>query len=133
MMAADSLVVDQGMRVKGDKIIKINGDICGVAGNLADLSKFHKWYLDQSDDLDTDDSTILVLTSKGELFTYESGVKMDVKEPFYAIGSGAQAAMAAMYAGKTPKEAVEIAKKIDVNTGGKVKTYKIKSPKVTNI
>jgi ATP-dependent protease HslVU (ClpYQ) peptidase subunit len=132
MMAADSMTIEGNVKVTCDKIIKVNGDICGVAGDLADLTKFQNWYIDQSDDLDTDESTILVLTKHGELFTYESGVRMEVKEPFYAIGTGAAAAMGAMYAGKTPKEAVKIAKKIDVNTGGKVKTYKIKSPKVTN-
>ena len=39
---------------------------------------------------------------------------------FITLGSGGKAARGAMMAGASPKEAVEIAKKIDTYTGGKV-------------
>tara|TARA_R110000823_G_scaffold128457_2_gene256163 strand:- start:1046 stop:1201 length:156 start_codon:yes stop_codon:yes gene_type:complete len=44
-----------------------------------------------------------------------------------AIGSGAAIAMAAMLCGKDAKGAIEIAKQLDENTGGKVRTAKIKN------
>ena len=43
----------------------------------------------------------------------------------WAGGSGEQIALAAMTLGKSPKEAVELACKLDIYTGGKVRTYKI--------
>jgi ATP-dependent protease HslVU (ClpYQ) peptidase subunit len=45
---------------------------------------------------------------------------------FWAIGSGAPYALAAMYAGASATEAVKIAAKIDTSTGLPVKTLKVK-------
>ena len=42
-----------------------------------------------------------------------------------SIGSGADYAMGAMHAGKTPREAVEIASKLDVWTGGDIQVIDI--------
>lgn len=43
----------------------------------------------------------------------------------FAIGSGCKFAMAAMACGKTPAEAVKIASKLDVYTGGPVRTLAV--------
>lgn len=47
-------------------------------------------------------------------------------EPYVAVGSGSDVALGALYAGATPKQAVEIAAKIDAGTGGKINTLKVK-------
>ena len=119
-MAADTKVVDDGLLSVGSKIIEVNGDLIGVAGDLRDLYRFEKWYKVQDHDLEMEDSTILVLTKCGKIYTYDGGIRIPVMEKFYAIGSGAHAAMAAMHMGADPKKAIEIAKKVDDGTGGKV-------------
>lgn len=60
----------------------------------------------------------LVLTAKGDIFMFSNCLKwLKVRQPFAAIGSGANIALGAMASGKTPKEAVKIASKIDLYTG----------------
>jgi ATP-dependent protease HslVU (ClpYQ) peptidase subunit len=44
---------------------------------------------------------------------------------FFAIGSGAPAALGAMHMGASAKEAVNVAKKIDIYTGGRVVSMKL--------
>ena len=67
----------------------------------------------------------LVLTEDKKLFTFVNpGKWLQIKEKYYAVGSGAQFAMGAMEAGKTPLEAVKIASKKDPMTGMGFKNYK---------
>ena len=58
---------------------------------------------------------------------------IQVQAPFYAIGSGAAAALGAMHMGATAKEAVQIAKKIDNNTGGLVVTASLRLKEENNV
>lgn len=51
-----------------------------------------------------------------------STVPNPLLDPYFAVGSGAAYAMAAMALGKSPIEAVKFASKFDVNTNNKVKT-----------
>jgi len=66
------------------------------------------------------DFVCLVLTPKG-LFEYDAYCRGEpIEEPFYAIGSGAKAALAAMHCGRSAVEAVRIAARIDPYTGGRI-------------
>jgi len=68
------------------------------------------------------DFTCLVLTPSG-LFEYDVYCRgEEITEDFYAVGSGAKAALAAMHCGKTALEAVRIAARIDPYTGGRIVT-----------
>jgi hypothetical protein len=73
--------------------------------------------------------TVLGVTPQGQLRQWVVGETHTdgeaVLAPFYAIGSGRVPAMAAMHAGATAIEAVEIAKKLDPSTGGEVRGYAI--------
>lgn len=123
-MASDSLCSHGGLKSAATKIIKVNGDLIGVAGDLSDLYKFIKWYKNKKLKMVPINSDILVLTKKGDLYTYEDDIGICVQEEFYAIGTGSYAAMAAMYMGATPEEAVEVACKVDIFSGGEVKCLK---------
>ena|SRR3974390_3360906 len=71
------------------------------------------------------DFTVLVLQPDG-LYEYDAycrGTK--ILDPFYAIGSGAKAAMGAMHAGASAKRAVEIACKIDPFSAAPIVTEKL--------
>lgn len=64
------------------------------------------------------DVEMLMLNDKGEIYhatTFSNWFR--IKDPFFAIGSGMQFAIAAMSSGKTPYEAVKIASKYDAGTG----------------
>jgi ATP-dependent protease HslVU (ClpYQ) peptidase subunit len=51
--------------------------------------------------------------------------EVKLRETFWAIGSGEQAAMVAMHMGATAKEAVEMAKRVDPYTGGRVREFSL--------
>lgn len=68
----------------------------------------------------------LLLTEKGRIFTFQSPNPknwVEVDEPFFAIGSGTAAALGAMVAGGSTKDAVDAASKVDIYTGMGVKVY----------
>ena len=76
-------------------------------------------------DLDKDIS-VLVLAPTG-VWVYEgSGHPYQVEDDFAAIGSGAQAALAAMQLGKAPRKAVEVASLVDPATGGPVRSISLR-------
>jgi ATP-dependent protease HslVU (ClpYQ) peptidase subunit len=57
-----------------------------------------------------------------EVYEGDLTAALVVKPPF-AIGTGRTAALGAMKAGATARQAVEIAAQIDVYTGGKITSY----------
>lgn len=66
------------------------------------------------------DFLCLVLTPQG-LFEFDVYCRgEEVSDDFYAIGSGAKAALGAMHCGKSAVEAVRIAARIDPYTGGRI-------------
>lgn len=66
----------------------------------------------------------IVWTDDGELTEwYGSMIPVPTYDKYLAWGSGAEIALAAMHSGKSAREAVELAKKLDIYTGGKVISY----------
>lgn len=129
-MAADSLIVDNGTRSYGDKIYEIKGDIVGIAGDFGQALIFVEWYRDRrkrqpylADEDGGGEFEALVLTKKGELHLWTNNmICHTIKDDFWAIGSGRDAALAIMHFGETPTTAVEVAKKVNAETDGEVKT-----------
>lgn len=73
---------------------------------------------------------LLIVAADGSITWWnEAGVPLEVNEPFYAIGTGAQAALTAMHLGKTPAQAVRLAMKVDEKTGLGVETLGMKKRK----
>ncbi len=69
-----------------------------------------------------------VLTDSGQIFCFdEPGVWLEVKEPYYAIGSGGQVAMGALHMGASVKDALKAAAKVDAFTGMGYKVFKRKT------
>lgn len=72
------------------------------------------------------DIELLMLTDEGKIYHGTTLANwIEIKEPYFAIGSGMHLAIAAMAAGSDPKKAIQIASKHDPNTGMGVKTYKL--------
>lgn len=75
---------------------------------------------------DDADFSILIATKEGVWYACNSLFFHAMGNVRWAIGSGCDYALGAMYAGKNAREAVEIASQLDVNTGLGVDTLTIK-------
>jgi ATP-dependent protease HslVU (ClpYQ) peptidase subunit len=123
-MAADKRVTDEdaGTRWREKKIRRIGDALVGAAGSAPAISKFFKWLEGgQQDDppkLGKDDELRgLVLTPAGLFIVGTDCVLCELDDPFFAVGSGAQAALGALHMGATAPVAVEIASTVDNQTG----------------
>lgn len=121
------------------KVRKINGCLVGGAGRLSSVLQFFKWFEEWSDaqvvqgesphvqvfipeNIDDEDFTGIVVFTDGVIFMYEGGKRCYeiVGAEYYAIGSGADFALAAMDSGASAEDAVKVAIKRDAFTGGEI-------------
>lgn len=102
--------------------------IIATAGDSSPGLVFVDWYGTggtRPDLLKDTDFICLVLEPDG-LYEVDALCRPEkVLVPFYSIGSGSKAAMAAMYCGKSAREAVDIAAKLDPYTGGRIVTMRL--------
>ena len=114
------------------KIIVRDGRIFALTGTVGLFEAAIRWYLagavgDKAPKVAGEDSWRLIVIDKtGALASF--GVTAPFGEPFpypQAFGSGATYAMGALLAGKSPEQAVEIAKQLDVFSGGEVQVVNI--------
>lgn len=122
MMAADSLAVGDGTKSRTIKIFRVGHEIVGFAGELQCGIAFVNWYRDRSAAKPDLDNFAALVLSKDGITQYENRlIPIPILEKFAAIGSGQDAALAAMYAGKSPKEAAAIACKVRADCGTPIK------------
>ena len=115
-----------------EKKVIINGIVYFGCGTLTDAERFAEYY-EKREASGKVNFEALVIDSG---IVYDSSVcddegfwRNEIDEPF-AIGSGKMFAFTAMDMGASAKEAVEMAIKRDMYSGGKVRTFKmIKTPK----
>lgn len=119
------------------KVRNVSGYLIGGAGRYSSILTFFEWYqqnllcqdaqsmipgLSIMDDSKEDEQfTALVVHPDGVIYLHEGSnpsraYPLDVD--YYAIGSGADFALAALKGGATPEEAMEVAKQMDVFSGG---------------
>lgn len=126
-----------GDLITSDKVEKkqvINGVVFFLAGYIGDFETLTSAYFDvdiQNDIKSEGPCAIVVDSGKVFLCSIDSPEGSFWKQPLsvfdrYAIGSGSPYAQGAMEMGADAKKAVEVAAKLDVRTGGKIKTYKIR-------
>ena len=108
-VAGDSMVSGDDSFYLVTKIRRGGNSIYGGCGDWDKLLKFYN-SLESGADLDSDtDVTVLELRSDG-IWIYESTIiPAKIKNDFWAIGTGANFAIAAMHLGLTPAEAVKLA------------------------
>ncbi len=142
VMAADTLGMWAGMKIPTRKIVRIDGGLIGTAGNYVDALRFIEWYEAGADrdkipvghnpSYDGPVFTALVADSCGVTCWSEAFVPDPVLSPFVSIGSGCDAAMAAMHMGASAREAVHVAAKVDYYTNGDVQVEAMPpSPAIT--
>ena len=120
------------------KVRKIGDYLVGGAGRLTSILTFFAWFeqnlqcqaaqeaipglMIQSDpDKDDEDFVALVVHPDGKIFIHEGADPrraFPIDREYTAVGSGADFALAALDAGATPEEAMEVAKRRDAFSGG---------------
>lgn len=143
----DGIMVGDGRCSLGSTVIKddmvkvfwINNHLMGGAGRARSISTFAQWLQKHTDytivnqevgDLvalippvlqDDEEFTALVLTPDKQVLMYDGNVALNLGQEVPAsIGSGSVFALAAMDAGSSAEEAVKIAMKRDVYSGGEI-------------
>ena len=135
-MASDSQMSEGEIKSSVTKFWRIRGWLVGGAGDYNDIvravaelqrnRKITPVQVFSEVEMRLKDCDIIMLSPKGGLYVSENGGNcMQIQDGFYAIGSGRQGAMVAMFLGCSPKEAVDAVKKVDPNTGGRTITRKL--------
>lgn len=143
----DGIMVSDGRVTLGDTVIKdnmvkvfwVNNHLVGGAGRARSISTFVHWLQKQTDytivsnevgdlvDLvppvleDDEGFSALVLTPTKQVLLYDGNIPIDLGNDVYtSIGSGSVYCLAAMDAGASAEDAVKIAMKRDVYSGGEI-------------
>ena len=133
-MAADSgIAVDPNTWIPSTKIFRVAGHLVGFCGTVGGNWKaFLAWVekgmpmrrpkiviKDESGELN--DFVALVLSPDRDLWYFHTDcTAIPVERDYHAIGTGAQAALGAMFRKATPRQAIEAAKAHDCSTRGDI-------------
>lgn len=129
VMVADSMVSDGNTKASLNKLTRSRRAIIGVAGDWAHANAFVTYYNDRRRKMPRNDGReweAIVWTPCAAYYYDEALVPTLITEPYYVIGSGAQAALGALRAGCTAPEAVGIACGIDPGSGFPIVTEVLK-------
>lgn len=128
-MAADKLLTGGPMH-SVTKLFRVGASIIGVCGKYDQALRFVEWRRNpdvRPTFVGEPDVQALELTQDGKIIWW--GIEMipvQIHKPFYAIGMGAEYALGAMSAGKSPQSAVKIASVWDSATGSEVQIMKVR-------
>ena len=133
VLATDSALTCGNMQGRFTKLLRQRGAAYGFCGD-ADAVSLVMGHLKDGGKPDEmkklkGDIGVLILTPDGCYTCDRDMVPIRVEDEFWAIGSGAEYAMGAMAAGKSARQAVEIACKYDPNSNGPVKTATVRKRK----
>lgn len=124
IIAYDSMITSGTMisSLKHDKHIRLeNGDHYFFAGAVSDYQRF----INREPDVECSAICIIDGVIKEIHYTKDDGYFEMIEQPHGSIGTGENIALGAMDAGATAVEAVKIAKKRDIYTGGKIRSFKL--------
>lgn len=128
-LAADKRAITGSLIRTVTKIFRINGCLVGYAGDASFGEQVLAWFKagEKAEDFphqqrDKDDwAGLLVIRPDGKIQKYErTPYPITFEDEVFAFGCGRDFAIAAMYCGKTAKEAVEIACILDNGCGNGV-------------
>lgn len=138
LMACDTGSLFGGMKYRTEnKITRRKNALIGITGNHIDGIVFADWWeagADRSNlpvfreyaaDKETPDFEVLVAESEKVTWWAQHFQPDPITVPFWAIGSGAKAAMAAMHMGADPAEAIRVTILVDYYTNGDVQVERV--------
>lgn len=114
------------------KIVKRHGFIAGATGSTPLCRRFTDWFMDGMAGLptmrngDCDATGVLIIAPKRWITFTPDGHEFYERE-FMAWGSGCEFAIGAMAMGATAEQAVEVASRFCLHTGGPVDTLRFGS------
>lgn len=138
-LAADRLANMNGLKASVSKLRRINGNLVGGAGDLSVLMALFHWYEQGADPKNLPDgqrdkdrwSSLLIITPEKKIYKIEQdGYPFLINEPFFAIGTGRDFAIATMLLGFSARKAVQVASKYDAGCGLGVDTLTFKRGRV---
>lgn len=126
-MCADTLMTCNGTRIGYvSKMERVPDGVVGYAGTVSDCQLVIEWMRggmkkkDRPELSSTADVGIIYVKNTGEVFLVDEGLMPYPTCVPCAEGSGADFALAAMHLGKTSKQAVKLAIKLDCYSGGAI-------------
>jgi len=120
-IAADSMCSGESVHYHVTKLKVGARSVFGGAGEWDALLKFYALLEAPGGAVDEDCEVEVLELREDGIWVYESTfIPARIKNDFYAIGTGAHYAIAAMHLGLTPREAVGIAAMYDPCTGGPI-------------
>jgi hypothetical protein len=112
------------------KLFRVGGSIIGITGNIEQALRFVEWRrTPEAKPTFSEASSIEILeltADKRIIYWGAEMVGIPIENEFYALGTGAMAAMGAMSMGASPRKAVTIASMWDAATGSDVQTMSLK-------
>lgn len=138
----DGVLAADGKATRGDLVVELDakkvrrlrdGSIVGITGNPAPAMLFVEWLNDGGNMPSLGANCCVVhLRADGSLRVYEDGGWQDEDtRRAHSWGSGWQIAATAMKCGKTARQAVQMATKMDVWSGGEIIALSLKRPRLT--
>lgn len=134
---SNGIIAVDGFAVAGDTITDSDLDksfvdegvyfvVCGVFHDAAHIIDA---YHGREHDKEADISALIDDNGKVYVAGFDEGKfwKLDITGRNYAAGSGSDHALTALDMGCTARKAVAMAAKRDVNTGGKIRSHKVRS------
>lgn len=125
-IAADGLANSDGEITTRDRVkVRVaHGRVYALCGASAAFDPAIKWHVDGADPEKAPKAGewwLVVIEHNGKGCWYTNDVPYPTQLVYpAALGSGERFALGAMHAGKSPREAVEIAAKLDTQTGGTI-------------
>lgn len=134
VLASDSHVVfDQQVHVYDVvKIVETNdGKFAGACGKLSQAARFLQWIVNpgkRESPISDPDVSGFTVDEDGVVTIYDDEGSHEIELPynFFALGSGQEAALAAMHMGATAEQAIEIAGRVCKFTGGRIQVLRFK-------
>lgn len=129
IMVTDSRCTAESEWFPMTKVFRVRDELIGLAGNVKDAVAWLNWYSEgkKGNRPKGDTFNALILRSEGLYAVSSDSFEMLIERGFYGIGSGGGIAVGAFMAGADAKKAVEIACRIDANSGGDVVVHKLKA------
>jgi len=128
VLASDSQMTNGNIAGKTKKLFKVKNVAFGFAGDLVDglkLIEFLRSGDEQPPTLSEDFEALAMDIRTGKCTYYEKQlVPVIIMDRFEAIGTGNELALGAMEMGASAVEAVRVAIKRDINSGGRVAVIK---------
>jgi hypothetical protein len=129
MIVADTTINDNGTAFFSRKVARIKHDgahsIIAGAGSLHVYKRAIESHMENMEKFDPnlkDYTDIVRLDKAGKMFVWDNMgcVESEIQEKFWAVGSGRDLALGALAMGATEIEAIQIACRYDMNSGGAI-------------